>query len=115
MLKVSAASVDVKNLSKCVVLFATKGATLAPESAKFDKAHGGLVSKALKKSRFQGDAESTFSFATPSLDKVDSVVVVGLGVLLTKGVEGVFLFRPEVGDTDIIAFCLRPFTLIQID
>ena len=79
MLKVSAASVDVKNLSKCVVLFATKGATLAPESAKFDKAHGGLVSKALKKSRFQGDAESTFSFATPSLDKVDSVVVVGLG------------------------------------
>lgn len=79
MLKVSATPVDVKKLSKCVVLFATKGATLAPESAKFDKEHGGLVTKALKGSRFQGEAEGLYSFATPTLENVQHIIVAGLG------------------------------------
>ncbi len=79
MLKVSATPVDVKKLKKCVVLFATKGAELAPESAKFDKEHGGIVSKALKASRFTGSTESVYSFATPTLTGVEHIVVSGLG------------------------------------
>lgn len=79
MLKVSATPVDIKKLKSCVVLYATSGGTLASESAKFDKAHGGFVSTAIKKSRFQGAAESIFSFATPTADGVENVIVIGLG------------------------------------
>lgn len=79
MLKVSATPVDVQKLKKCVILYATKGAVLTHEARKFDKIHGDVVTKAIKASRFQGQAEGIFSFSTPHLDDVDHVVLVGLG------------------------------------
>ena len=79
MVKVSVGSIDVDKLKKTVLLFASKGAVLTPEAKVFDKAYDGIVSSALKASRFQGAKETAFSISTPQLEGVDHVIVAGVG------------------------------------
>jgi leucyl aminopeptidase len=79
MVKVRVSAIDVKSLKGAVVLFATKDGKLTAKSASVDKAHKGIISDAMKASRFTGAADTTYTLPTPQLDDVHAFVVVGLG------------------------------------
>tara|TARA_R110000868_G_scaffold190862_1_gene434822 strand:- start:124143 stop:125624 length:1482 start_codon:yes stop_codon:yes gene_type:complete len=79
VVKVTASPISLEKLKNTVVLFATKGCTLGADAKAFDKLHGGLVSSALKNSRFDGEGEGVFTLPTPTLEGIDHILVGSLG------------------------------------
>lgn len=78
-MQITTGKIDLAKLKKTIVLFADDKQKLAINAAKFDKENGGIVSKALKNTRFQGGLGEVFAMATPHLDAVERVMVVGVG------------------------------------
>lgn len=70
---------DVGKARKGVVVFARGGVKLLTNAQMFDDLHQKSLSKAIRDSRFQAESASVFNMPFGGRDKVDHVVVVGLG------------------------------------
>src|SRR5690606_2239808 len=78
-MQVRLARLDVRKAKKTVILLSRSGNKLLPQAALFDKAYGGIISKALKSSRFNSDAGQVLLIPTPTLQGVSEVIVAGVG------------------------------------
>lgn len=78
-MQVRLARLDARKAKKTVILFSRSGNRLLPQASLFDQAYGGVVSKALKNSRFNSASGQVFLIPTPALQGVSEVIVAGLG------------------------------------
>lgn len=78
-MQVRLARLEAVKAKKTVILFSREGNRLLPQATAFDKAHDGIISKALKNSRFNSAAGQVFCVATPTLGDVSEVIVAGIG------------------------------------
>lgn len=78
-MQLGASKIELGQLKKTVIFFSESKSKLLSQSSIFDEKHDGLISKALKNTRFQGSVGEVSYIATPHLDAIDHILVVGLG------------------------------------
>ena len=79
MFELRFARLDARKAKKTVVLFSVYGNKLLEEGTAFDQACGGIVSRAMRRGRFNSDYGVIRVVDTPALPSVNEVFVVGLG------------------------------------
>jgi leucyl aminopeptidase len=78
-MQITTLSKNSSNHPECLVLFAKKGGKLLPSATVIDKACGNAISQAIKSSRFQGEAQESFTINAAISDRIGQVVVIGTG------------------------------------